>query len=117
MTITGPRVTTAPAEVDPRTEHSMPTRSTGMRVLGWVTSTDHKVVGQLYLIASFGFFVLAGLMALIMRAELAQPGLQVVQRDTYNQLVTMHGTIMMFLFATPLFAGFANVVMPLQLGA
>ena len=56
-------------------------------------------------------------MALLMRAELAQPGLQFVSHEQYNQLFTMHGTIMLLLFATPLFAGFANVIMPLQIGA
>ncbi|MFB9476040.1 cytochrome c oxidase subunit I [Nonomuraea salmonea] len=71
----------------------------------------------MYLIASFLFFALAGLMAMIIRAELVQPGLQLVSNEAYNQLFTMHGTIMMLLFATPLFAGFANVIMPLQIGA
>ncbi|MFP5333939.1 MAG: cbb3-type cytochrome c oxidase subunit I, partial [Actinomycetes bacterium] len=84
----------------------------------WVTTTDHKTIGHLYLITSFFWFVVAGVMALVIRAELWQPGLQVVQsKDQYNQLFTMHGTIMLLLFATPLFAGFANVIMPLQIGA
>ncbi|MQA85208.1 MAG: cytochrome c oxidase subunit I [Streptosporangiales bacterium] len=82
-----------------------------------MSSTDHKVIGYLYLIASFGFFLLAGLMAMVMRSELAAPGMQVVGFDAYNQLFTMHGTIMLLLFATPLFVGFANVVMPLQIGS
>jgi cytochrome c oxidase subunit 1 len=71
----------------------------------------------MYLIASFAFFGIAGLMALVIRAELAQPGLQFVSNEQYNQLFTMHGTIMLFLFATPLFVGFGNVIMPLQIGA
>src|SRR5690606_34476696 len=83
----------------------------------WLSSTDHKVIGYLYLITSFGFFLAGGVMALVIRAELAQPGLQLVTNDQYNQLFTMHGAIMLLLFATPLFAGFANVVMPLQIGA
>src|SRR5437016_5181387 len=82
-----------------------------------MTSTDHKVIGYMYIITSFMFFLFAGVMALIMRAELARPGLQIVSPEQYNQLFTMHGTIMLLLFATPLFIGFANVIMPLQIGA
>lgn len=90
----------------------------GNAVVKWVTSTDHKVIGNLYLISSFGFFLLAGVMALVIRAELWAPGIQVVQsKEQYNMLFTMHGTIMLLLFATPLFAGFANAIMPLQIGA
>ncbi|MGN9844306.1 aa3-type cytochrome oxidase subunit I [Nonomuraea sp. H19] len=92
-------------------------RPKGTVIAAWLSSTDHKVIGYMYLIASFVFFALAGIMALIIRAELIQPGLQVTSNEQYNQLFTMHGTIMMLLFATPLFAGFANVVMPLQIGA
>src|SRR3981189_498980 len=66
---------------------------------------------------SFGFCLIGGVMALLMRAELAQPGLQIVNEEVYNQLFTMHGTIMLLLFATPLFVGFANVIMPVQIGA
>ncbi|MBT9257464.1 cytochrome c oxidase subunit I [Phycicoccus sp. MAQZ13P-2] len=84
----------------------------------WATSTDHKVIGNLYLVTSFGWFLAAGVMALLIRGELAAPGLQLVDTpDRYNQLFTMHGTIMMLFFATPLFAGFANALMPLQIGA
>ncbi|MDQ4084632.1 MAG: cytochrome c oxidase subunit I [Actinomycetota bacterium] len=71
----------------------------------------------MYLATSFGFFLLAGIMAMFIRAELAYPGTQVVEDEVYNQLFTMHGTIMLLLFATPLFVGFANVIMPLQIGA
>ncbi|MEV4807031.1 cytochrome c oxidase subunit I [Nonomuraea sp. NPDC049421] len=92
-------------------------RRTGAVIAAWLSTTDHKVIGYMYLIASFLFFALAGVMALVIRAELMQPGLQVVSNEAYNQLFTMHGTIMMLLFATPLFAGFANVIMPLQIGA
>ncbi len=84
----------------------------------WITSTDHKIIGYLYLITSFLFFCLGGVMALVIRAQLFAPGLSIVPTgEQYNQLFTMHGTIMLLLFATPLFAGFANVVMPLQIGA
>ncbi|MGL5929758.1 MAG: cytochrome c oxidase subunit I, partial [Dermatophilaceae bacterium] len=90
----------------------------GATVVKWMTTTDHKVIGNLYFITSFIWFVLAGVMALVIRAELASPGQQIVDNpDQYNQMFTMHGTIMLLLFATPLFAGFANALMPLQIGA
>jgi len=89
----------------------------GNKVVKYMSSTDHKVIGNLYMITSFAFFVIAGAMALVMRAELARPGLQYVSNEQYNQLFTMHGTLMLFLFATALFAGFANAIMPLQIGS
>ncbi len=89
----------------------------GAVIVNWLTSTDHKVIGYLYLITSFMFFLAAGIMAMVIRAELLEPGLQLVGNDVYNQLFTMHGAVMLLLFATPLFAGFANVIMPLQIGA
>ncbi|GAA4000587.1 cytochrome c oxidase subunit I [Streptomyces sp. NBC_01352] len=89
----------------------------GQVVVDWLTTTDHKKIGHLYLITSFAFFLIAGVMALLMRAELARPGLQIVDNQQFNQLFTMHGTIMLLLFATPSFAGFANELMPLQIGA
>ncbi|WP_199859905.1 cbb3-type cytochrome c oxidase subunit I, partial [Thermobifida halotolerans] len=89
----------------------------GSRIVSWLTSTDHKVIGYMYLITSFGFFVVGGIMALLIRAELMFPGMQLMNNETYNQLFTMHGTVMLFLFATPLFAGFGNVLVPLQIGA
>nr|WP_245899083.1 cytochrome c oxidase subunit I [Nonomuraea indica] len=92
-------------------------RRTGSVIAAWMSTTDHKVIGYLYLITSFVFFLLAGLMAMFIRAELMAPGLQVVSAQVYNQLFTMHGAVMLLLFATPLFAGFANVIMPLQIGA
>ena len=93
-------------------------RTTGSAVVRWVTSTDHKVIGYMYLGTSFAWFIFGGILALFIRAELFEPGIQVVQSaEQYNQLFTMHGTIMLLLFATPLFAGFANVIMPLQIGA
>ena len=75
------------------------------------------MIGKLYLGTSFAWFLIAGLMALLIRSELAFPGQQVVNDELYNQLFTMHGTIMLLLFATPLFFGFANVIMPLQIGS
>ncbi|MCJ1715291.1 cytochrome c oxidase subunit I [Microbacterium sp. M1A1_1b] len=90
----------------------------GNIIVRWITSTDHKTIGYMYLITSFLYFLLAGVMALVIRAQLFEPGLQVVAtKEQYNQLFTMHGTIMLLLFATPLFSGFANAIMPLQIGA
>ncbi|MEZ0090862.1 cytochrome c oxidase subunit I [Streptacidiphilus sp. EB129] len=89
----------------------------GRTVLRWLTSTDHKVIGNLYLVTSFGFFLVGGAFAMLMRAELARPGMQFVTNAQYNELFTMHGTIMLLLFATPTFVGFANAIMPLQIGA
>ncbi|MEO3871456.1 cytochrome c oxidase subunit I [Nonomuraea sp. B12E4] len=91
--------------------------SKGQVIAKWLSSTDHKIIGHLYLITSFAFFLIGGVMALVMRAELAQPGLQFTSNEQFNQLFTMHGTIMLLMFATPLFAGFANELMPLQIGA
>ncbi|MDJ0335011.1 cytochrome c oxidase subunit I [Salinibacterium sp. G-O1] len=90
----------------------------GNVLVNWITSTDHKTIGYLYLITSFIYFLLGGVMALVIRAQLFAPGLSIVATgEQYNQLFTMHGTIMLLMFATPLFAGFANVLMPLQIGA
>jgi len=89
----------------------------GARVLRLLSTTDHKVIGDMYLVTSFAFFLFAGALALLMRAELARPGMQIVSHEQYNQLFTVHGTIMMLLFATPTFTGFANAIMPLQIGA
>ncbi|RBY78646.1 cytochrome c oxidase subunit I [Blastococcus sp. TF02-09] len=89
----------------------------GGRFADALRTTDHKRIGQLYLGTSFAFFLVAGFMAMLMRGELAQPGLQYLSPEQYNQLVTMHGTVMLLLFATPLAFGFANLVLPLQIGA
>jgi cytochrome c oxidase subunit 1 len=92
-------------------------RPRGSVIVSWLTTTDHKVIGYLYLITSFSFFLMAGLMAMLMRAELARPGLQFLSNEQFNQLFTIHGTVMLLLFATPLFVGFTNVIMPLQIGS
>jgi cytochrome c oxidase subunit 1 len=89
----------------------------GGAVARLVRTTDAKQIGLLYLITSFGFFAVGGVMALLMRAELARPGLQLLSPEQYNQLFTMHGTVMMLLFATPVVFAFANYVVPLQIGA
>ncbi|MFI0448426.1 cytochrome c oxidase subunit I [Actinomadura sp. 6N118] len=92
-------------------------RPRGSVLVSWLTTTDHKVIGYLYLITSFVFFLLAGLMAMVIRAELGEPGTQLVSNEQFNQMFTIHGTVMLLLFATPLFVGFANVIMPLQIGS
>jgi cytochrome c oxidase subunit 1 len=86
-------------------------------VLDWLTTVDHKKIGVLYIANAFAFFFFAGLLALVIRTELAVPGLQFVDEDTFNQAFTMHGTLMIFLFIVPVFSGFANYVVPLMLGA
>ncbi|MCF3100626.1 cytochrome c oxidase subunit I [Streptomyces roseoverticillatus] len=92
-------------------------RRPGRLVIGWLTTTDHKTIGNLYLITSFAFFLAGGLLAMLMRAELARPGLQFMTNESFNEAFTAHGTIMLLLFATPAFAGFANAIMPLQIGS
>ena len=90
----------------------------GNILVSWITTTDHKKIGYMYLITSFLYFLLGGVLALVIRAQLFEPGLQIVAtKEQYNQLFTMHGTIMLLMFATPLFAGFVNFLMPIQIGA
>ena len=111
--------------VSPRVdEYVAPTRPTpsghgrkGSKAWEMLTTTDHKQLGIMYIAMSLLFFFAAGLMALLMRAELFTPGLQFLSNEQYNQLFTMHGTIMMLAFATPIVWGFGNFVLPLQIGA
>jgi len=85
--------------------------------LEWLTTTDHKKIGIMYLFATFIFFILGGVEALIIRAQLAVPDGTLVTPETYNGLVSMHGTTMIFLFIVPVWAGFANYMVPLMIGA
>ena len=85
--------------------------------LEWLTTTDHKKIGILYLFATFVFFIIGGVEALLMRLQLAQPNSTLVTPETYNGLVTMHGTTMIFLFIVPVLAGFGNYFVPLMIGA
>ncbi|EGD56918.1 cytochrome c oxidase subunit I [Gordonia neofelifaecis NRRL B-59395] len=82
-----------------------------------ITTTDHKLIGQMYITTCIAFFLIGGLMALLMRAELTHPGLQFLSNEQFNQLFTMHGTVMLLMYATPIVIGFANFVLPLQIGA
>ncbi|WP_345628925.1 aa3-type cytochrome oxidase subunit I [Rugosimonospora acidiphila] len=80
-------------------------------------TTDAKQIGLLYLTTAFGFYSIGGLMAMLMRAELARPGMQFLSLEQYNQLFTEHGTVMLLLFATPMVFAFGNYIVPLQVGA
>lgn len=97
-------------------------RYTGL--LSWITTTDHKKVGILYLVTTFIFFLVGGLMAEVIRVHLAVPhdncypaNCGIVSQDTYDQLFTMHGSIMIFLWIIPVWVGFANFMLPLMIGA
>jgi cytochrome c oxidase subunit 1 len=104
----------ATAEVD-HAEHEEHGRS---GILWWLSSTDHKVIGKNYLVTSVVFFLLAGLMAVIMRTQLISPDNHFVSQQAFNELFTMHGSLMLYLFAGPFaFGGFANYIVPLQIGA
>ncbi len=80
-------------------------------------NTDHKVIGIQYVVTSFFFMLLGGLLAMIVRAELAAPGMQFVDSNAYNGLFSVHASLMIFLFIIPVFAGLANFVLPLMIGA
>jgi cytochrome c oxidase subunit I len=85
--------------------------------LAWVTTTDHKRIGILYLVTTFVFFVVGGVEALLMRLQLAQRSSDLIAAENYNALFTMHGTTMIFLFIVPVMSGFANYFVPLMIGA
>ncbi|MDH2416781.1 cytochrome c oxidase subunit I [Nocardioides sp. CER19] len=105
------------ATASPSTATPSGRRPLGQLAYRLLTTTDHKLIGKLYFVTAFAWFLIGGVMALIIRAELAFPGNQIVNEELYNQLFTMHGTIMLLLFATPLFFAFGNAIMPLQIGA
>ncbi|MGH3554566.1 MAG: cbb3-type cytochrome c oxidase subunit I, partial [Mycobacterium sp.] len=105
------------AELTPARPYPPRTGLKGTLVYKLVTTTDHKLIGIMYVVTCFAFFFAGGLMALLIRTELAAPGLQFLSNEQYNQLFTMHGTIMLLLYATPILFGFANLVLPLQIGA
>jgi cytochrome c oxidase subunit 1 len=86
-------------------------------IVQWLTTTDHKKIGIMYLVNSYFWFTVAGLLAVFIRAELAQTGTQFFGEERFNQLFTMHGTTMIFLFIIPILAGFGNYIVPLQIGA
>src|SRR5215218_4314887 len=86
-------------------------------IWGWLTTVDHKRIGVLYLYTALSFFIIGGLEAVIIRAQLQGPNGRLVSAETYNQLFTMHGTTMVFLVVMPLSAAFFNLLIPLQIGA
>ena len=87
------------------------------RFSSWLATVDHKRIGILYILTSLFFFVVGGVMALLMRSQLARPNEHIFTRDTYDQLFTMHGTTMIFLVVVPVFAGLGNFLVPLMIGA
>ncbi len=98
----------------PAGHHAPPKRT---NLLGYLRTTSHKDIAVMYGVSAFGFFLFAGILAELMRAELARPGLQFLSNEQYNQLFTMHGTLMLLMFATPMAFAFANFLVPLQIGA
>jgi cytochrome c oxidase subunit 1 len=94
---------------------SAPHEARGLK--SWLVTTDHKRIGLLYFWTAFAFFLVGGLEALVIRAQLARPDGTLVSAETYNQLFTMHGTTMVFLALMPLSAAFFNYIVPLQIGA
>src|SRR3954470_16596780 len=83
----------------------------------WVATVDHKRLGLMYIVSALVFLVIAGIMAAVIRAQLAFSNNHVVGPDTYNRLFTMHGTTMVFFVGMPLVAGFSNYLVPLMIGA
>jgi cytochrome c oxidase subunit 1 len=98
-------------------EHDAEPERRRASLVDWLTTTNHKQIGILYIVTTFVFFLLGGLLALLMRTELARPGLQFLSKAEYNQIFTIHGTTMIFLFIAPMGLGLANYFVPLQIGA
>ncbi|HYM50353.1 MAG TPA: cytochrome c oxidase subunit I [Candidatus Limnocylindrales bacterium] len=98
----------------PRAE---PRRQIGAGIVEWLTTTDHKKIGAMYLYATFLFFLAGGLFALLMRTQLAAPNNTFLTPQTYNELMTLHGTTMIFLWIIPVFSGLGNYFVPLMIGA
>ena len=86
-------------------------------VLTWLTTVDHKKIGIMYLYTTFFFFVIGGVLALLMRTQLAVGNNHFLQAQTYNEIMTLHGTTMIFLWIIPVFSGFGNYFVPLMIGA
>ena len=86
-------------------------------LLAFLTTTDHKRIGISYMVTAFAFYLIGGALAMVIRTELAEPGAQVVSQGRYNEMFTMHGSIMLFLFLGPFAFGLANYLVPLQVGA
>src|SRR2546427_11034866 len=95
--------------------HAVPQR--GARWIDWVTTTDHKKIGILYLFTTAFFFLVGGVEALLMRIQLGTPDNTFLDPKTYNALFTLHGTTMIFMVVVPIAAAFANYLVPLMIGA
>ena len=108
-----------PARWQSTSKPPLPTAPTGARgkVTSWLTTVDHKRIGILYIWTSLVFFAAGGILALLMRAQLATPDEHVLTKSSYNQVVTIHGTTMIFLVIVPILAGFGNYLVPLMIGA
>jgi cytochrome c oxidase subunit I len=100
-----------------RSEAAYPVTWKSGRVAGWLVTVDHKRIGILYIATAIVFFFAGGIMALLMRAQLATPNESVLTGNRYNEVMTMHGTTMIFLVVVPIFAGFGNYLVPLMIGA
>jgi len=85
------------------------------RYISW--NTDHKVIGIQYLVTTFTFFLIGGALAMVMRTELSQPGVDLLNGAEYNRFMTNHGSVMLFLWIIPVFSGFANFMLPIMIGA
>ncbi|HZO76885.1 MAG TPA: cytochrome c oxidase subunit I [Solirubrobacteraceae bacterium] len=119
MAVTTP---TTPAATEPRpvpqiVAHQVTVPRTSRRWIDWVMTTDHKRIGIMYLVLTFVFFILGGVEALMMRLQLGVPSNTLLTGEHYNELLTMHGTTMVFLFVVPVMAGFGNYFLPLMIGA
>jgi cytochrome c oxidase subunit I len=99
------------------TADSVETPRATKRWVDWVTTTDHKKIGIMYLVTTFVFFILGGVEALLMRTQLGVPNNTLLSPEHYNELLTLHGTTMVFLFVVPVMAGFGNYFLPLMIGA
>ena len=110
-------VTTETRPVPQLLAHRIERPRTTKRWIDWVTTTDHKKIGIMYLVLTFVFFILGGVEALMMRLQLGVPNNTLITGEHYNQLLTMHGTTMIFLFVVPAMAGFGNYFAPLMIGA
>jgi heme/copper-type cytochrome/quinol oxidase subunit 1 len=85
-------------------------------IIGWFSVADHKTIGRRYIVTAFGFFIFAGVLAALMRVQLAVPNNHFLGPDLYNQLFTVHGTMMMFLFAVPVMEALGVYLVPLMVG-
>jgi cytochrome c oxidase subunit I len=112
-TITEPTLQPVPQVI----AHEVETPRQSKRWVDWVLTTDHKKIGIMYLVLTFVFFMLGGVEALLMRLQLSVPNNTLITSEHYNQLLTLHGTTMIFLFVVPVWAGFGNYFLPLMIGA